>query len=152
MGVMSSVSSVIASQLETVSELAGVDVAVRHLYEIDNAEMDALHVSVCPRGAEVTSLSRSFWQYEARIGVFVSRRADTNAEATSLMTTTEAIIEKLKASDTSAQLTVMVGATASVVCTAITVDLETDESMHERNVFRATMEATYKIVTNAAAN
>ena len=152
MGVLSATASAIATQLGEMSQLEDVAVAVRHLDELDNSEMDALHVSVCPVGADISNLGRNLWQYEARVGVYVSRRAETNADAAYLLAIAEDVIESLKSANTSAAVTELLDAATSVLCTALIIDINTAESMNERNVFRATMEATYKIVKNVAAN
>jgi hypothetical protein len=139
MSVLANIASSVAVYLSAVPELDGAVVNYRHLEEIANEELASLKVAVIPRGVEVTNTARGAGMYEYRVGIYVAKHVVDDADADAMMTLTEELVDKLRA-DTWGS------AVDGISCTGVSVQLATEDSINERNAFRATMEVTYKVL------
>jgi hypothetical protein len=136
---LSDLSQQVATLLADVSGVGSSAVYAANLPELSSDELDSLRVIVVPRGTTMTVTGRSVAIYEHRVGVYLGKRVEDNDAADAMMNLMEAILEQLRASS---EAIVSSGASFSEV----TVELGNDDSMNERNTFRANIEATYKVV------
>jgi hypothetical protein len=111
--------------------------------DIDAADMPHPVIFVAPGGAEITRLSRLAHQTDYTVNVFIGRRAATEAEADAMLDMTEAAIVLLRAHAWGA-VQWPAGITSPV---ALSVELNPDDALSERNCWRAVVSATYRSIT-----
>lgn len=139
MSIIADVAKGLATHLAALPALASADVRFRHLEEMDIGSLDALTVVVTPRGADILAAARRAGTYDYRVGLFVAARVADETEAESAMEATEAIMEAIHLDDWG-------DPNDRIAFSSMIVALNQDESMSEANLFRATLEVTYKVL------
>jgi len=141
-----------ASKLKEICEalktsLAGVSwpigsVAVdrRNFVAIDPDDMAAPVIFVTPAGVDIQRIGRNSHQYDYAVTVFVGRQAATETAADDMMTLAESVTAAIRAH---AWAQPWAGGVTSPV--ALTVEINPDDALNERNVWRAVIAATYRV-------
>ena len=139
MSIIADVAKGLTLHLASLPSLSDADVRFRHLEEMDIGSLDTLAVVVTPRGADVLAAARRSGAYDYRVGVFVAARVQDEDEAEEAMEATEAIMEAIHLDDWR-------DPSDRFAFSSMIVALNQDESMSEANLFRATLEVTYKVL------
>lgn len=141
-----------ASKMLTICEalatsLAGVDwsidgVAVdrRNFVAIDPDDMAAPVVFVSPAGVDVQRIGRTSHQYDYSVNVFIGRHAPTESAADGMMELAEDALAAIRAH---AWAQPWAGGVTSPV--ALSIEINPEDALNDRNVWRAVISATYRI-------
>ena len=97
-------------------------------------------IVVVPGGVESTRVDRSHWQYDYAINVFVGRHAPTEQIADDTLTLAEDVLDAIR--DHAMTATFPSGVTSPMTCE---IEINPDEALQERNVWRAVITATYRV-------
>lgn len=130
---------------DEISALSGIEEGAcqfRHLHEWDAQYLATLRVAVTPRGMDASNASRAVMSGDYRIGIVVSKRVETNEQASEVMAVAESILIRLKTSPVLS----LPNSAGKVAFLAANLDAVADESINEFNAYRATIEATFKVL------
>jgi hypothetical protein len=98
-------------------------------------------IAVTPAGIETVRASRDSWQYDYQMNVFVGRHAPTEAAADEMVDLCEEIADVIR-EHSWGELEWPTGVTSPMT---VEVDLNPDDALTERNVWRAVITATYRV-------
>ena len=98
-------------------------------------------IAVTPAGIETVRASRDLWQYDYAMNVFVGRHTPTEAAADEMVDLCEEIADAIREHSWGA-VTWPAGVTSPMT---VEVDLNPDDALTERNVWRAVITATYRV-------
>jgi hypothetical protein len=138
---LSEVVHAVAREIAAMPQVPDAAVVVRHYHEWDAAKLQSLMVAVTPRGADVQNTSRAAVIVDYRVGIVVAKYAATEAEAEDVFVMAESILDGLRQ-----KLTLSTGETGQAAFLSAAMDLSSDEMLNEQNIYRATIEATYKVL------
>lgn len=99
-------------------------------------------IIVSPGSLTVTRVDRVHHQYDADALIFVGRHVQSDAEADGMMDLVEEVVDELRAHNWGEEITFPGGASAP---TSIEIDINPDEALQERNVWRAVVTARYTL-------
>ena len=137
-------SEVVRAVAREIAALPGVpDAAVvaRHYHEWDAAKLQSLLIAVTPRGADVQNTSRQAVIVDYRVGIVVAKYAVTEAAEDEVFEMAESILDGLRK-----RLTLSTAVDGEAAFLSATMDLSAEEMLNEQNIFRATIEVTYKVL------
>jgi hypothetical protein len=98
-------------------------------------------IAVTPAGIETVRVSRDSWQYDYQMNVFVGRHTPTEAAADEMVDLCEEIADVIR-EHSWGELEWPTGVTSPMT---VEVDLNPDDALTERNVWRAVITATYRV-------
>jgi hypothetical protein len=99
-------------------------------------------IAVTPGGVELVRANRDSWQYDYAINVFVGRHTPTEAAADEMIELAEQIADVIRNHDWDQAVQFPSGVTSPM---AVEVDLNPDDALTERNVWRAIITANYRV-------
>lgn len=99
-------------------------------------------IAVTPAGIETARASRDSWQYDYAVNVFVGRHTPTEESADEMVEFAEQVADAIRGHQWDQAVTWPAGVTSPMT---VEVDLNPDEALTERNVWRAIITATYRV-------
>lgn len=139
---LSQIAQAVASDIAALPDVPPGGCEFRHLHEWDGMNLTSLKVAVTPRGMDASNASRGTLLGDYRVGIVVAKRATTEEEASEVMSVAEAILMRLKTSP----VLEIPNSVGRVAFSSANLDLTADDSLNEYNVYRAAIEATYKVL------
>ncbi|NQW46653.1 MAG: hypothetical protein HQ464_02675 [Planctomycetes bacterium] len=138
-----------ASLADTEFDAADVQPSVQRsnwpTYDIH--DMQSPVIAVTPVAAELTRASRVDHQYDYSVGVFLGRHAPTDALADDMFDLMEELLDVIRRHDWDESLAWPAGVTSPV---EVEVEINPEEALQERNVWRAQITVTYRVHKGAA--
>ena len=132
----------LAAGLQSVSwSIASTVVERKNWANVDVDAMAVPRVFVIPGNADVTRVSRSMMQIDYTIQVFVGRHVATDADVNGMLDLADDVMLHVRAHDFTA-LTWPAGVTSPQ---GVSIDINPDDALTERNVWRAVITATYRV-------
>jgi hypothetical protein len=116
-------------------------VAYRYIHEWDAQQLESLCVAVTPRGTDASNASRGTIACDYRVGVVIAKRTLTHNDAAEVFGVAESILDQMR--DT---LVLPLPNEGAVAFISANMDFSSEESLNEQNVYRASIEATYKVL------
>ena len=110
-----------------------------------NVDVDAMgvpRVFVVPGNADVTRISRQVMQVDYTVTVFVGRHVTTDAEVDGMLDLADSVMLQVRAHSFGQAVTWPAGVTSPQT---VGIDLNPDDALTERNVWRAVITATYRV-------
>lgn len=108
---------------------------------LDVEAMSQPHVYVIPGNADVTRISRTMMQVDYTVSVFVGRHVSTDAEVDGMIDLADDVMLQVRAHSFSG-VTWPAGVTSPQT---VSIDINPDDALTERNVWRAVITATYRV-------
>lgn len=110
--------------------------------QVDIEQMADPVVYVVPGGSDVSRIGRVNWQQDDAITVYVGRHVSTDAEVDAMYDLADALMLYIRSTTlaTSATPPVVISSTPQTV----TIEINPDDALTERNVWRAVITATYR--------
>ena len=144
---MSSVLRTIADSLATGLDsvtwgIASTTVERRNWANIDVDAMSVPRVFVVPGNADVSRISRQVMQVDYTVTVFVGRHVTTDAEVDGMLDLADSVMLYVRAHSFGQAVTWPAGVTSPQT---VSIDLNPDDALTERNVWRAVITATYRV-------
>jgi hypothetical protein len=144
---MSSVLRTIADSLATgldsaTWEIPSTTVERRNWVNIDVDAMSVPRVFVVPGNADVSRISRQVMQVDYTVTVFVGRHVTTDAEVDGMLDLADSVMLYVRAHSFGQAVTWPAGVTSPQT---VSIDLNPDDALTERNVWRAVITATYRV-------
>ena len=144
---MSSVLRTIADSLATGLQsvtwgIASTTVERRNWANIDVDAMSVPRVFVVPGNADVSRISRQMMQVDYTVTVFVGRHVTTDAEVDGMLDLADSVMLYVRAHSFGQAVTWPAGVTSPQT---VSIDLNPDDALTERNVWRAVITATYRV-------
>ena len=112
----------------------------RNLVAIDPDDMVAPVMFVTPGSVDIQRIGRNSHQHDYTVNVFVGGKAATEAAADEMLLMAEEVTAKIRAH---AWAQPWAGGVTSPV--SLTVEINPDDALAERNVWRAVIAATYRV-------
>jgi len=110
-----------------------------------NIDVDAMSVPrvfVVPGNADVSRLSRQIMQVDYTVTIFVGRHVTTDAEVDGMLDLADSVMLQVRAHSFGQTVTWPAGVTSPQT---VAIDLNPDDALTERNVWRAVITATYRV-------
>jgi hypothetical protein len=106
--------------------------------QVEPEQMQNPVVYVVPGGSEVTRIGRTNWQSDDSITIYVGRHVSSDAEIDDMHDLADELMVYIRSTDLD-----------SVSTTPQTVEIEInpDDALTERNVWRAVIQATYRTLS-----
>jgi hypothetical protein len=144
---MSSVLRTIADSLATGLDsvtwgIASTTVERKNWANIDVDAMSVPRVFVVPGNADVSRISRQVMQVDYTVTVFVGRHVTTDAEVDGMLDLADSVMLYVRAHSFGQAVTWPAGVTSPQT---VSIDLNPDDALTERNVWRAVITATYRV-------
>jgi hypothetical protein len=108
---------------------------------VDVEDMANPVIYVVPGNAEVTRVSRSVSQFDYLVNVFIGRHVQTDAEVDGMMDLADNVLLYIRAHDWGG-VTWPTGVTSPQ---NVSITLNPDDALNDRNVWRAVIEARYVV-------
>jgi len=132
----------LATGLQSVSwAISSTVVQRKNWANIDAENMSVPYVIVVPAGADITRASRMNMQADYTVTVFVGRQVRTDGDVDAMLDLTDAVMLQVRA-HAFAGVTWPTGVTSPQT---VTVDINPDDALTERNIWRAVITATYRV-------
>jgi hypothetical protein len=133
----------LADGLQSVTwAIASTVVERRNWANIDVEAMSVPHVFVVPGNAEVTRISRQYMQVDYTVSVFVGRHVQTDNDVDAMLDLADSVMLQVRAHSFGSGVTWPAGVTSPQT---VGIDLNPDDALTERNVWRAVITATYRV-------
>ena len=110
-----------------------------------NIDVDAMaspRVFVVPGGADVTRVSRAHIQTDYTVTVFVGRHVTTDAQVDAMLDLADSVMLYVRAHSFGSSVVWPAGVTSPQT---VGIDINPDDALTERNVWRAVITATYRV-------
>lgn len=109
-------------------------------YDVD--DLRAPVIAVTPGGAEATRIARpSVFEYDYAVTVFLGRHTPTEAGADAMLDMAEELLDLIRSHDWAEEVEWPAGVTSPTV----EIEINPDEALQERNVWRAVITASYRV-------
>jgi hypothetical protein len=133
----------LASGLQSVSwGISSTVVDRRNWANIDVEAMSVPHVFVVPGNADVTRISRQMMQVDYTVSVFVGRHVQDDAGVDAMLDLADSVMLQVRAHSFGSSVTWPAGVTSPQT---VSIDINPDDALTERNVWRAVITATYRV-------
>jgi hypothetical protein len=133
----------LATGLQSVTwPIASTTVERKNWVNVDVDAMSVPRVFVVPGSADVTRVSRTHMQIDYGITVFVGRHVTTDAEVDGMLDLADSIMLYVRAHSFGSGVTWPAGVTSPQT---VSIDINPDDALTERNVWRAVITATYRV-------
>jgi hypothetical protein len=137
------IAAALAAGLQSVTwSIPSTVVERKNWANLDVEAMSVPHVLVVPGGAEVTRVSRSHMQIDYTVNVFVGRQAHVDSDVDAMMDLADAVSLQVRAHSFGSYAVWPSGVTGPQT---VTIDINPDDALTERNVWRAVITATYRV-------
>jgi hypothetical protein len=141
--VLRTITDSLADGLQSVTWIiASTTVERRNWVNIDTDAMSVPRVFVVPGSADVTRISRTHMQVDYTVTVFVGRHVTTDAEVDGMLDLADSVMLYVRAHSFGQAVTWPAGVTSPQT---VSIDLNPDDALTERNVWRAVITATYRV-------
>jgi hypothetical protein len=141
--VLRTIADSLADGLQTVTwDIASTVVERRNWANIDVDAMSVPRVFVVPGNAEVTRISRQVMQVDYTVTVFVGRHVTTDTEVDGMLDLADSVMLQVRAHSFGQAVTWPAGVTSPQT---VNIDLNPDDALTERNVWRAVITASYRV-------
>jgi hypothetical protein len=110
-----------------------------------NIDVDAMSVPrvfVVPGNADVTRISRQMMQVDYTVTVFVGRHVTTDAEVDGMLDLADSVMLQVRAHSFGSSVVWPDGVTSPQT---VGIDINPEDALTERNVWRAVITATYRV-------
>ena len=136
------ISDSLAAGLQSVSwAISGTVVQRKNWANIDAEDMTVPYVIVVPGGADITRVSRMNMQADYTVTVFVGRQVQTDSDVDAMLDLADAVMLQVRAHAFTG-VTWPAGVTSPQT---VTVDINPEDALTERNIWRAVITATYRV-------
>ena len=133
----------LATGLQSVTwNITSTTVERKNWANIDVDAMSVPRVFVVPGNADVTRISRSVMQVDYTVTVFVGRHVTTDGEVDGMLDLADSVMLQVRAHSFGSAVTWPAGVTSPQT---VSIDLNPDDALTERNVWRAVITATYRV-------
>jgi hypothetical protein len=133
----------LATGLDSVSwEISSTIVERKNWANLDLDAMSVPHIYVIPGNADVTRVSRQNMQVDYTVTVFVGRHVQTDAQVDAMLDLADSVMLYVRAHSFGQAVTWPPGVTSPQT---VSIDLNPDDALTERNVWRAVITATYRV-------
>lgn len=133
----------LAAGLQTVAfGIVGTTVERRNWASVDVESMTSPRIFVVPGNADVTRVSRLMMQTDYTVTVFVGRHVATDSEVDGMMDLADQVMLQVRAHDFGSGVIWPAGVTSPQT---VSIDVNPDDALTERNVWRAVITATYRV-------
>lgn len=119
-------------------EFSPITIERRNWAAVDTEGMSNPVVFVVPGGVDLSRIGRLDWQADNSVTVFVGRHVTTDSDVDDMYDLTEEITTFIRATNISAATSPQ----------NVSVEINPDDAMTERNVWRAVITATYRTLTS----
>lgn len=109
-------------------------------YDIE--DMEDARVAVMPATIETTRVNRTEWQYDYGVVIFIGRHAPTEDLADETFELAEELVDAIRQHDWDEEILWPTGVTSPMT---VEFEVNPDEALQERNVWRAVITATYRV-------
>jgi hypothetical protein len=138
-----SIADSLAEGLQSVSwDIAATVVQRKNWANIDVEAMSVPHVFVVPGNADVTRIDRVTMQVDYTVTVFVGQHVTSDAEVDAMLDLADSVMLQVRAHSFGESVTWPDGVTSPQ---AVSIDLNPEDALSERNVWRAVITATYRV-------
>jgi hypothetical protein len=132
----------LAAGLQSVAwSITGTIVQRKNWANIDAEDMTVPYVIVVPGGADISRISRQNMQADYTVTVFVGRQVQTDSDVDAMLDLTDAVMLQVRAHSFTG-VTWPAGVTSPQT---VTVEINPDDALNERNIWRAVITATYRV-------
>jgi len=133
----------LATGLQSVTwSIPSTTVERKNWANIDVDAMSVPRVVVIPGSADVTRISRTHMQVDYNVTVFVGRHVTTDAEVDGMLDLADSVMLQVRAHSFGQAVTWPAGVTSPQT---VSIELNPDDALTERNVWRAVITATYRV-------
>jgi hypothetical protein len=133
----------LATGLDSVSwEISSTIVERKNWANLDLDAMSVPHVYVIPGNADVTRVSRQSMQVDYTVTVFVGQHVQTDAQVDDMLDLADSVMLYVRAHSFGSGVVWPAGVTSPQT---VSIDLNPDDALTERNVWRAVITATYRV-------
>jgi hypothetical protein len=133
----------LATGLQSVSwGISSTVVDRRNWANIDVEAMSVPHVFVVPGNADVTRISRQMMQVDYTVSVFVGRHVQDDAGVDAMLDLADSVMLQVRAHSFGSSVIWPAGVTSPQT---VSIDINPDDALTERNVWRAVITATYRV-------
>jgi len=137
-------SDAVANSLSAISwPVAGTTVERRNWAAVDLLELESPVILVAPGSVEVSRVGRLVSQIDYTVNVFVGMRCNDDAAIDSTIDLADSVALHIRAHDWPEYVSWPEGATSP---NAVSIDIDPESGLNERNVWRAMISATYRII------
>lgn len=137
-----SIADALADGLQSVSwDITATVVERRNWANLDIEAMSVPYVLVIPGNAEVSRISRQIMQVDYTVSVFVGRHVQSDQDVDAMLDLADSVMLHVRAHDFD-DVTWPAGVTSPQ---AVNIDLNPDDALTERNVWRAVITASYRV-------
>ena len=133
----------LADGLQSVTwAIASTVVERRNWANVDLEAMSVPHVFVIPGNADVTRFSLNVMQVDYTVSVFVGRHVQTDNDVDAMLDLADSVMLQVRAHSFGSAVSWPAGVTSPQT---VGIDLNPDDALTERNVWRAVITATYRV-------
>lgn len=136
------IADALAAGLQTVQWPAGTVVSRANWIELDAADMAAPVVIVTPGNVDASRAGRTITQVDYTAHIFVGKHCDTDAEVESVMDLADSVMLQVRAHAWPESVTFPAGINGPL---STTIEINPDDGLTERNIWRAMIVATYRV-------
>lgn len=135
----------LAAGLQSVSfGVASTTVSRRNWVALDVEDMANPVVIVTPGNAEVSRIGRKVSQIDYTANVFVGQHVQTDSAVNAIMDLADECMTQIRAHNWPESVSWPAGVTSP---NAVTIEINPDDALSERNVWRAVIVAVYRVIT-----
>jgi hypothetical protein len=133
----------LASGLQSVTwAIASTVVERKNWANIDVDALSVPRVFVVPGNADVTRISRLVMQVDYTVTVFVGRHVQTDSDVDAMLDLADSVMLQVRAHSFGSSVVWPAGVTSPQT---VSIDLNPDDALTERNVWRAVITASYRV-------
>lgn len=136
------IADALAAGLQSVAWPAGVTVTRANWIEIDASDMAAPVVIVTPGAAEASRVATDITQFDYTAHVFVGRHCDTDSDVDAAIDLADDVMRQVRAHDWPQSVQWPAGIKGPM---STTIEINPDDGLTERNMWRAMIVATYRV-------
>ena len=114
----------------------------RNWTDLDVESMTSPRVFVVPGNADVTRISRQVMQIDYTVTVFVGRHVQTDSDVDAMLDLADSVMLQVRAHSFGQAVVWPAGVTSPQT---VSIDLNPDDALTERNVWRAVITASYRV-------
>jgi hypothetical protein len=111
---------------------------------IDAADMDRAAVLITPGGIDVQRIGKDAWQSDYTVYVFVGRQCNTDQEVDGTIDLADEVLSLIKRHNWPASVVWPSGVSSA---NAVSIDVNPDDALNDRNVWRCVISAVYRVAT-----
>jgi hypothetical protein len=135
----------LATGLQSVTwAITSTTVERRNWVTLDIADMETPVVIVTPGNAEVTRVGRTLSLIDYQVHVFVGRHVATDSAVNGMIDLADQVLSRVRAHSWPESVVWPTGVTSP---NAVTIEINPDDALAERNVWRAVIVATYRVIS-----